>query len=93
MNKQTVIKILTQSNDPTNIQLTQQEILEFIVDYVKDTKGKDIDGQELNAIYSLVIQNVFNIQYAAKQSAVKLGLNVMNVHNKNGQLIRVDVYE
>lgn len=87
MNKETVIKILKHQ------QITQQEAMEFISDYVKDTKEKEATSQELGAIFNHIQQGVFNLQYAAKNAGIKLGLNIMNIYDKNGQLIRVDVYE
>lgn len=48
-----------------NIRLP--ELLSFITDYVKQTKGKEPTDKELTAITQLVTNGIFDINYAAKE--------------------------
>ena len=74
-----------------NKKITQSEISDFIISYVKMEKDKDINATELTAILSLVMQGIFDIKYAAKQYANKLGIQIIDVLDINKQVIQTNV--
>lgn len=82
MNKDIVKKILTSS------QINQQEFFEFITDYVKSEKDEDITQIQLMGIAQAIQMGAFNLRYAAEQSASKLGIQVINILNPQGVLIK-----
>ena len=77
MNKDTIIKILT------NKSITQQEVSEFIVDYCKKEVNKDISSIELSGILQLIQIGRFNLNYAARQAALKEDIDVVDIIKDN----------
>ena len=87
MNTQTIKKIL--QNQSINVN----ELNEFIIDYVKLTKNKEITSDELKGIFQLIQLGHFNLTYAAKIAGIKLNLNIRELYDKNGYLLKVIVSE
>ncbi len=87
MNKNIVTKIL--QGQPINLE----ELNSFIVDYVKMMKNEEINSQQLEMIRELIKTHIFNLNYAAKVASIKLGMNVVNVHDRNGQIISTIVHD
>ena len=71
----TIKKILQTNN------ISEQLLNEFITDYIKSEKNKDISLEELMAIRQLIQMGVFDIRYAATQAAIKLNYNVLNIYH------------
>ena len=87
MNKNIVTKIL--QNQAINLE----EINSFIVDYVKMMKNEEINSQQLEMIRELIKMHTFNLGYAAKVASIKLGMNVVSLYNRNGQIISTKVHD
>jgi DNA invertase Pin-like site-specific DNA recombinase len=83
MNKKIIKKILE------NKQLSLIEINEFISDYVYLQKNKYPTSEELKAIITLITSGIFNITYAATQAALKIGLTITTLYDKNNYAIKV----
>ena len=87
MNKNIVTKIL--QNQAINLE----EINSFIVDYVKMMKNEEINSQQLEIIRELIKTHTFDLGYAAKVASIKLGMNVVSLYNRNGQIISTTVHD
>jgi uncharacterized protein YvpB len=88
MYKDIVKKILTTG------QINDAELNEFLVNYIKDTKNKDLTGEQLAGIKQLISMGAFDLNYAIKQAAMNLKLQLVSVVNINTkQVLRTDVYE
>jgi predicted transcriptional regulator YheO len=74
-----------------NKKITQSEVSDFIISYIKIEKNKDINATELTVILSLVMQGIFDIKYAAKQYANKLGMQIIDVLDTNKQIIQTNI--
>lgn len=66
---------------------------EFVTTYIKNKKNMNISGQQLMAIKQLVMQGIFKLDNAIKEAAEELKLQVVTLTNKEGQILRVDIYE
>ena len=69
--------------------VTEKDINEFITEYVKNKKKKDVTVEQLADIRQLLQMGVFNLNYAAREAARDLGLNITNVISKEGKLLNV----
>lgn len=87
MNKNIVTKLL--QGQSVNLE----EINSFIVDYVKMMKNEEINSQQLEIIRELIKRHTFDLGYAAKLASIKLGMNVVNLYDRNGQIISTTVYD
>jgi predicted transcriptional regulator YheO len=83
--KEIIKKILLNKN------ITQNEISDFIISYIKIEKNKDINATELSMILSLVMQGIFDIKYAAKQYANKLDMQIVSVLDKHKRVIQINI--
>ena len=86
MNKNIVSKLL--QGQSVNLE----EINSFIVDYVKMMKNEEINSQQLEMIRELIKMRTFDLGYAAKIASIKLGMNVVNLYDRNGQIISTTVH-
>lgn len=84
--KKFIIKILN------NEQINLEELNVFIIDYCKLMDNKIPDTQELSGISQLISHGMFNLNYACKQAAMKLNMQVDTLTDKNGQVIKSFVY-
>lgn len=87
MKKKTVIKLLKEE------KVTQQEITEFIFDYIKEEKNIEPTSQQLTGIINALNMGIFNLSDAIKKSADKLGLQVNRITDAKNNKIRIDVWE
>lgn len=85
MNKSTIKKILSRES------INQQEASEFIVDYCKMKKNEDITSEQLSGIMQAIQMGLFNLQYAAEQAAIQLGIDVVQVIGKQGEILKTIV--
>lgn len=86
MDKNLIIKLLTNSS------IKNEDLISFISEYVLETKGKNISIKEISGIIQMIKLGYFDLNYALTQSALKENLTVLNVYNKNNQIIKTDVY-
>jgi len=76
-----------------NKSVSEENINEFIVEYSKIKKNRDITGEELTSIKELIKMRIFNLEYAAREAARDLKLNITCVYDKKGNLLHTDVEE
>ena len=87
MYKDIVIKFL--KRQPIN----DADLNEFITTYIKNKKNINITGQQLMAIKQLIFQGIFKLDNAVKEAAEELKLQIITISSKEGQILRVDVYD
>lgn len=88
MYKEIIIKILNST------QITENELSEFILEYVKEEKNISLTSSQLLSIKTYIIRGAFNLFYAAKIAASKFeDLTVISVQNlTTGQIIKTICY-
>lgn len=86
MNKNIVSKLLQRQS------VNLEEINSFIVDYVKMMKNEEINSKQLEVIREFIKSHTFDLGYAAKMASIKLGMNVVNLYDRNGQIISTTVH-
>ena len=87
MNKEVTIKLIKGE------QVSQQELLQFISDYI-EFKGKPIPtSEQLSGIFQLIQMGIFKLNDAIKEAAIKLNLEVNYLTDLNNNLIKTYVYE
>ena len=87
MNKNILSKLLQRQS------VNLEEINSFIVDYVKMMKNEEINSQQLEIIRELIKMHTFDLGYAVKLASIKLGMNVVNLYDRNGQIISTTVHD
>lgn len=65
----------------------------FISEYTEFKLKRAISSVELEGIIQLIRMNIFNLRYALLQAGKSLNLNILSTYDKNGILLRTDVYE
>ena len=86
MNKKTVIKLLK------NQQLSQEEFLTFITDYLEFKKKTLPTGKQLQQMLQLFNMGVFQINNAMREAAEHLKLQLVTI-TKGDKLLKSEVYE
>ena len=87
MNKELVTKMLV------NNQVNDIDLNTFVSEYTHERLNRDITAQELVGIIQAIKMGFFNLHFALLQAAYILKLNVMSVFDKDGKILRTDVYE
>ena len=87
MNKEIIIKILETNS------VSQEELYNFITDYVMEKKNRIISGQELTTITQMIQQGFFNLRFAALEASRDLGLTVLSLVDNNLIPKKTWVYE
>lgn len=72
-----------------NKPITSEKLFEFIIEYVKLKKERDITPNELKTIVHMIQIGAFNIQFAAEQVAKDLSYYITKIYDKNGVLLNV----
>lgn len=73
--------------------LEYAEIFTFISDYCELMKVKTPTREEMDAIVLLLQNRIFDVEYAAKQAATALNLQLCTLTDKNNNLIIVYIQE
>ena len=77
-----------------NQQITIEELSKFIIEYSELCGIKDTTPAQLQVAIQLIQNGMFDLQYACKNCATKLGLQVVELTNANtGQLIYRKIQE
>ena len=84
MDKKVIKKILQ------NGSLTQEELNTFIVKYV-ESFDRTVSPEQLQGIIVAIQHRMFNLQYAAEQAGIKLGMLITKTIDKNGQILKIDI--
>lgn len=87
MNKQIVIRLLTTE------QIDLNELADFVNEYTFNELNRRITSEELSGIIQAIRMGIFDIRYAAMKAAYDLKLNVMEIFNRNGYLVKTIVTE
>lgn len=87
MNKEIVIKLVKQE------QITQQELFQFISDYIEFKKKPILTSEQLKGIYQAIQFGIFNLNDAIKEAAKELNLEINYLTDLNGNLIKTFVHD
>ena len=71
----------------SNQQVTIEELNNFIVEYSELCGIKDTTSQHIQVAIQFIQNGMFDLRYACKNCAKKLGLQVVEMYDKNGQLL------
>ena len=77
----------------SNQQVTIEELSNFIVEYAELCEIKNTTPQHIQFAIQLIQNGMFDLQYACKNCAKKLGLQVVEMYDKNGQLLYIKIEE
>ena len=77
----------------SNQQVTIEELSNFIVEYSELCGIKDTTSQHIQAAIQLIQNGMFDLRYACKNCAGKLGLQVVEMRDKNGVVLYTKIQE
>ena len=76
-----------------NQQITIEELSKFIVEYNELCGIKNTPPQHIQSTIQLIQEGIFDLNYECKNCASKLGLQVVEMRDRNGQLIYRKIQE
>ena len=71
----------------SNQQVTIEELSQFIVEYAELCEIRSTTPQHIQFAIQLIQNGMFDLKYACQNCAKKLGLQVVEMYDKNGQLV------
>ena len=71
----------------SNQQVTIEELSKFIVEYAELCEIRSTTPQHIQFAIQLIQNGMFDLKYACKNCAKKLGLQVVEMYDKNGQIL------
>lgn len=77
----------------SNQQITTEELAAFIVEYSELCGVKNTTPQHIQFAIQLIQQGMFDLGYACKNCASKLGLQVVEMKDKNGLILYTKIQE
>ena len=77
----------------SNQQVTIEELSNFIVEYSELCGIKDTTSQHIQVATQLIQNGMFDLMYACKNCASKLGLQVVEMKDKNGVVLYTKIQE
>ena len=77
----------------SNQQVTIEELSNFIVEYSELCDIKDTTSQHIQAAIQFIQNGMFDLRYACKNCASKLGLQVVEMKDKNGVVLYTKIQE
>ena len=77
----------------SNQQVTIEELSNFIVEYSDLCGIKDTAPQHVQIAVQLIQNGMFDLRYACKNCASKLGLQVVEMRDKNGVVLYTKIQE
>jgi hypothetical protein len=77
----------------SNQQVTIEELSKFIVEYAELCEIRSTTPQHIQFAIQFIQNGMFNLKYACKNCAKKLGLQVVEMYDKNGQLLYTKIEE
>ena len=86
MDKKLVLKMLTSNS------ISGKDLNIFIFEYVKMKKSKELSVEEVKQIAEIVKFGIFNLEYALKEAAKDLNIQVITLTNEF-QVIKTFAYE
>ena len=77
----------------SNQQVTIDELSSFIVEYSELCGIKNTSPQHVQIAVQLIQSGMFDLMYACKNCASKLGLQVIEMKDKNGVVLYTKIQE
>ena len=77
----------------SNQQVSVEELSKFIVEYAELCEIRSTTPQHIQFAIQLIQNGMFDLKYACKNCAKKLGLQVVEMYDKNGQLLYTKIEE
>ena len=77
----------------SNQQVSIEELSKFIVEYAELCEIKNTTPQHIQFAIQFIQSGMFDLKYACKNCAKKLGLQVVEMYDKNGQLLYTKIEE
>ena len=77
----------------SNQKVTIEELSNFIVEYSELCSIKDTTPQHIQFAIQFIQNGMFDLKYACKNCAKKLGLQLVEMYDKNGQLLYTKIEE
>ena len=77
----------------SNQSVTIEELSNFIVEYSELCGIKDTTPQHIQFAIQLIQNGMFDLMYACKNCAGKLGLQVIEMKDKNGVVLYTKIQE
>ena len=77
----------------SNQQVSIEELSNFIVEYSELCGIKDTTPQHIQIVIQLIQNGMFDLRYACKNCASKLGLQVVEMKDKNGVVLYTKIQE
>ena len=77
----------------SNEKVSIEELSNFIVEYSELCGIKNTTSQHIQFAIQLIQNGMFDLRYACKNCASKLGLQVVEMRDKNGVLLYTKIQE
>ena len=77
----------------SNEKVSIEELSNFIVEYSELCGIKNTTPQHVQIAAQLIQNGMFDLKYACKNCAKKLGLQIVEMYDKNGQLLYTKIEE
>ena len=77
----------------SNQQITIEELSNFIVEYAELCGIKDTTPQHIQFAMQMIQNGMFDLIYACKNCAGKLGLQIIEMFDKNGNRLYIKIQE
>ena len=77
----------------SNQQVTIEELSKFIVEYAELCEIRSTTPQHIQFAIQFIQNGMFDLRYACKNCAKKLGLKMVELKDKNGQLLYTKIEE
>ena len=77
----------------SNQKVTIEELSKFIVEYAELCEIKNTTPQHIQFAIQFIQNGMFDLMYACKNCASKLGLQVVEMKDKNGVILYTKIQE
>jgi len=77
----------------SNQQVTIEELSKFIVEYAELCEIRSTTPQHVQFAIQLIQSGMFDLNYACRMCANKLGINYVELRDKNGVLLYTKIQE
>lgn len=77
----------------SNQKVTIEELSNFLVEYAELCEIRSTTPQHIQFAIQLIQNGMFDLKYACKNCAKKLGLQLVEMYDKNGQLLYTKIEE
>jgi len=77
----------------SNQQVTIEELSNFIIEYAELCKIRNTTPQHIQFAIQFIQNGMFDLKYACKNCASKLGLQIVEMKDKNGVILYTKIQE